>query len=856
MRNLSLSAFISKRPIGSVVLLLALALGSRLGVVVPPKTTSAQQGAAGLNKPTYSSPIAMSAENTLVWVVNPADDSVSVIRTDTNTVIKKISVGDEPQSVALDPNSRFAYVANAAAGAVTVIKIINPTPDGFQAEVDSRIGATGALTTGAEPWSIVGSPDGRRIFVANSGQDTITVIDATTRQIIGDVDLRASLCNDPDRNRHFQPRGLAVTQDNTKLYVARFLSFTRAGGKQGDDNGKEGVVCRCDINTASSNIKDYRPAAAITLAPQITGFQFPGLAADTSAFPNQLQSVVVRGDRAYMPNIASSPSGPLRFNVDTHAFLNMIDGVNSSTQTDAGALNLHLGARNPEAGKKTLFFANPWAIAFTNQSGPGTAYVVSAASDLLVKVNVAGNGALSFTVDNDTTRYIDLNDPGNPATSGDKAGKNPRGIVINDAGTRAYVMNFVSRNVSVVDLTTDAVVDVIRTTALPAPGSLGERILVGAEMFFGSRGNFDRPSGTTVSTTERLSQAGWQSCSSCHFQGLTDGTIWLFAAGPRKSVPLNGGFNPRDRDDQRILNYSAIFDEVEDFDLNVRNVSGPGALAAAVPCSEPPPATSTFRATHGLIIGDNGDINTPPCVINAFAKPNAGRQEVTVTLPGSTNPVPALTALREWVRFAIRTPNSPLTANQVQGGVPSGEIVAGRNLFQQAGCTTCHSGGKWTISTKDFTSPPAGSEIFTETSPAPLFGNPVGVQYLNRFLRNIGSFNLGVAGGSNPIGNNIGAAEKANPALVAGVLVFPDALGIDYNGDGAGNGFNVPSLLGIYALPPYLHNGACETLACVVSDVNHRTANGTLPDRLANPELQALVVRFLESIDTHTQPPN
>ena len=41
--------------------------------------------------------------------------------------------------------------------------------------------------------------------------------------------------------------------------------------------------------------------------------------------------------------------------------------------------------------------------------------------------------------------------------------------------------------------------------------------------------------------------------------------------------------------------------------------------------------------------------------------------------------------------------------------------------------------------------------------------------------------------------------------------------------------------------------------ACVVGDVKHRTANGTLPDVLTNPESQALVVKFLESIDAQTQ---
>ena len=38
-----------------------------------------------------------------------------MIRTDTNKVIATIRVGDEPQSVALDPTNRYAFVANAAA---------------------------------------------------------------------------------------------------------------------------------------------------------------------------------------------------------------------------------------------------------------------------------------------------------------------------------------------------------------------------------------------------------------------------------------------------------------------------------------------------------------------------------------------------------------------------------------------------------------------------------------------------------------------------------------------------------------------------------------------------------------------
>jgi YVTN family beta-propeller protein len=841
---------------------LALGFSAAYGANFSPGTGSVSNiGIADFTTPTYSSPIALSADNSRIWVVNPDDDSVSVIDPSNDTVVGNFRVGDEPQSVALDLNGN-AYVANAASNNVS---ILSPTGSPL-----------GTLTSGAEPWNIVASPNGQRVFVANSGQDTITVIRSSDRTIVGNIDIQNSACNDPDRNRRFQPRGMAVTLDNSKLYVTRFLSFTKAGGQQGTDNGKEGVVCRIDLPASVTTLPtQFTP---IRLASQDTGFPAkvgtPPVDTLTSAYPNQMQSIVIHGDQAYLPNIASSPAGPLKFDVDTHAFVNVIDGVTGGSQTDAGAAkskNLHLGARlnNPK-----VFFANVWAMAFTSPAGAGSAYVVSAGSDGLVKVNVDAVGAINFTGGVSNTTFIDLNNPADAATSGTKAGKNPLGIVIRNLGAgnnKAYVMNYISRNVSVVNLDSDTVLPTITLTSLPTPGSQEEQIHVGAEMFFSSRGVFNGGA-----KTNRLSANGWQNCASCHFAGLTDGNVWTFGAGPRKSVPLNGTWNPHDPDDQRVLNYSAIFDEVQDFELNIRNVSGPGN----------DPVTGGFRATHGLLISDTGDINTPPAVINAFLKANAGRPQLTVTLPNSSKAWPALDALKEWVRFGVRTPNGALTTAQLTagggnsaGGLNNTDVDAGRKLFFQAGCQTCHGGGKWTNSFKDFGSPPAGTQIATETAGAlpppggsqspPAGVTPIGTQFLfadaqgNRYQQNINSFNLGVLGKNKPVGGpggpEVGAFERANANNITGDA-GPLAIGTDHNGDGRGEGYNVPSLLGIHLLQPYYHNGSCETLACVMSNADHRT-KGLRPSQadpfdntasgLAN---RTKVIAFLESLDAETNP--
>jgi YVTN family beta-propeller protein len=791
---------------------------------------------ATFSGPTTSSPIALSADNTLVWSVNPDDNSVSIIRTDTNAVITRIAVGQQPESVAPDPNHQYVYVANAASNSVSVIRISNNTnADTFSAQV------VRTFVTGAEPWNLVISPDGKRVYVANSAQDTITIIKSdvlspTLPSIIGNVNLRNSNCNSDDANRHFQPRGLAVTADSTKLYVTRFLSFVKPGGVQASNTGKVGLVCRLDINTAglitATSITAY---TAITLAARDSGFPS---GSSEFAYPNQLQSIVIRGNTAYVPNIAAAPALPLKFDSDTHAFINRIGGAATSSQTDDGALNLQLGGRIPESGKTRLFFANPWALAFTNQSGSGTAYVVSAGSDLLVKLYVDAAGNLAFTNGVSTTRYIDLNDPANPAAN---AGKNPLGIAINTATAQAYVMNYVSRNVSVINLTTDAVASVITLTNRPAPGSQAEIWQVGKEIFYSSRGNFVRPGGTTVSTTNRLSSEGWQSCSSCHFAGLTDGNIWVFDAGPRKSIPLAGTWNPHNANDQRVLNYSATRDEVQDFELSIRNISGPGPLAVPI-------NGNSFDPNHGLIISDTGDINTPPITITAFTSANSGRQQLRVKLPGSGTSVAALDALKEWGRYGIRIPNGMLTTVELTagggdptGGLTQGDVDVGRTLFFSAGCIACHNGGKWSSSAKYFTSPPSASLIATENPP---IATTVNLSYLYEFLRDIGSYKLGVAGGGNLIGNNIGAPEVAADGKAG--------LGVDTNSDGKGNGFNVPSLLGIWSVPPYYHNGACETLLCVLNDYNHRTVKGTRPDLLSSPTAKAQLVAFLQSLDAQT----
>ena len=68
------------------------------------------------------------------------------------------------------------------------------------------------------------------------------------------------------------------------------------------------------------------------------------------------------------------------------------------------------------------------------------------------------------------------------------------------------------------------------------------------------------------------------------------------------------------------------------------------------------------------------------------------------------------------------------------------------------------------------------------------------------------------------------------------------------------DGFNIPSLLSVFAGTPYLHSGSAPTLEEVLDNVTHRSAGTGGVDTLTNAKDREDLVRFLKSIDAKTQP--
>ena len=742
--------------------------------------------------PTKSSPIAITSDNRFVWSVNPDNNSVSVfnVANGLNQKVVEIPVGTEPWGVAITPGNTKVYVTNMASGTVSVI-------DAATWQVVKTI------EVGTEPFGCALTPGGDRLYVANHSSGDVSVINTRNDQVVRTIEDVGA-----------KPHGVAITADGSKVYVTQFLALKPANDprpltqSEGADNGREGRVTVIDTQT-NSVIRTVilNPLANVGNAFQSLGNTLarrplvPGVPEISGAFPNLLESVVIQGNIAYIPNTCSSPNGPFRFNVNVQSCLS---SINTLQDTEAfPTLNMNVGVNFEPVGKK-LFNTNPFAVAFKRSAAEG--FAVLAATDRVLRVTLNGQGLPTINppanaADPGNIIRIELKDPVEilqPDPNDTIGGKNPRGIVLNSTDTRAYVMDFVSRDVAVVDIsgadpTQYKTLVRMQSAALPATGSQGAIVQRGKQMFnsaIGPEGALDnsrRPAG-------RLSDTGWGSCYSCHPQGLTDTVTWMFADGPRQAISMESTFAfgaaviqngapALPASHQRALNWSAVRDEVQDFTRNVRAVSGGG----------------------GLILG--------------IAEGTAGLTAVPDLTPVANSGRSAdLDAIATYLALGVRAPIAPGSNGK---GNKFGHLKQGRELFEAAGCQNCHGGRNWTISELDFTPPPAVGQI-------------VDAQLVD-FLCRVGTFdqNLFTDGVSNEIRANNNANVQAR-----GIL-----------------GFNVPSLISVFASAPYLHSGAAPTLEAVLENVTHRSiGRPDGQDVLTNQQDRQKLVEFLKSIDRSTEP--
>jgi YVTN family beta-propeller protein len=162
------------------------------------------------------------------------DDEAAVVDLDTKQVYRKIKTGVAPFGVAVNADSSIAYISNwggrfTHSGEQTAAT--GPEANADQVLVDDRgVASSGTVTridllsgqvtstvaVGLHPSGLAWDEAHRRLYVANSNSDSISIVDTGTNRLVETIAVQ------PFRRKvaGVAPESVALSPDHTMLYVA------------------------------------------------------------------------------------------------------------------------------------------------------------------------------------------------------------------------------------------------------------------------------------------------------------------------------------------------------------------------------------------------------------------------------------------------------------------------------------------------------------------------------------------------------------------------------------------------------------------------------------------------------------
>jgi YVTN family beta-propeller protein len=459
------------------------------------------------------------------------------------------------------------------------------------------VAQTLALPRASQPFGIAFAPTGGVAFVVLEATGQLLKLDATSGATLGTAAVGANA------------RHVSVNSDGTDVYVSRFITPLLPGEStanvQTDSRGGEVVL------VAASSLTVTR---TITLAHS----NAPDFENQGRGIPNYLGAAVISpdGTQAWVPSKQDNITrGTLR------------DGSNLSFQNTVRAISsridLAMGAEDPGA-----------RIDYDNSS------VASA-------VAFDPRGVYMF-VALETSREVAVVDAhGHWQIFRFDVGQAPQGLALSPDGLTLYVSNFMDRTVGVFNLAPllnvgTADVPAVATINSVATEKLTAQVLIGKKLFYDAR-------------DPRLARDRYMSCASCHNDGGHDGRVWDLTGmgeGLRNTISLRGRANAHG-----FLHWSANFDEVQDFEGQIRQLAGGTGLMTD---------TAFNTGTRSQPLG-------------------------TAKAGVSTD----LDALAAYVGSLSTFENSPYRNSN---GTLTTQAVSGRAVFESSGCASCHGGTKFTVS--------------------------------------------------------------------------------------------------------------------------------------------------------------
>ena len=111
-----------------------------------------------------------------IYVTNQLDNTASVIDGASHKTVATVRVGISPAQMAVSPDQKSVYIANTGSNTVSVLNTDNDT-----------IARTIALPPGSKPIDVAANPNGRYLYTADGGSNRVSVIDTRANRVVASV---------------------------------------------------------------------------------------------------------------------------------------------------------------------------------------------------------------------------------------------------------------------------------------------------------------------------------------------------------------------------------------------------------------------------------------------------------------------------------------------------------------------------------------------------------------------------------------------------------------------------------------------------------------------------------------------
>jgi len=134
-------------------------------------------------------PVSMVIDNSergldgLAFVSNFVSNTISVIDLSRDIIISNLSVGREPDGVSVNSITNRLYVANSGSDSVSVFDYFLTAKGGF------NIAQIAVIKVGNRPTGLAFDENTNRLYVANSDSNAVSVIDGSTNAVVENVDV-------------------------------------------------------------------------------------------------------------------------------------------------------------------------------------------------------------------------------------------------------------------------------------------------------------------------------------------------------------------------------------------------------------------------------------------------------------------------------------------------------------------------------------------------------------------------------------------------------------------------------------------------------------------------------------------